>query len=148
MEEGYWIAVGAKPLHVVDDTFYSVPTDSVNCKYLVCLISRASAAQCKPEKRGSDGGVPTASPMINSAKRMEKMKEKVCAVRIAYLSLIGSLCFIPEFLLNPWKDNLVILAIESLFPYQIPIILDFWRDNIANLVIKFTFPYQTPILPY
>ena len=135
MEEGYWIAVGAKPLHVVDDTFCSVPKDGANCKYLVRLISGASETQCKPEKRGFDSGVSAASPMIKSAKRMEKIKKKVYAVIIAYLSLVESLCFILEFLLNPWKDNLVNLAIESLFPYQIPILLDFWRDNIANLVI-------------
>ena len=67
---------------------------------------------------------------------MEKMKKKVCAIKIAYLSLVGSFCFILEFLPNSWKDNLVILAIESLFPYQIPILLDFLRDNITNLVIK------------
>ena len=67
---------------------------------------------------------------------MEKMKKRVCAIKIAYLSLVGSFCFILEFLPNSWKDNLVILAIESLFPYQIPILLDFLRDNITNLVIK------------
>ena len=76
------------------------------------------------------------------------MKKKVYAVRIAYFSLVGSFCFILGFLLDSWKDNLVILAIESLFPYQRPILLDFWRDNIMNLVIKFVFPYQIPILPY
>ena len=76
------------------------------------------------------------------------MKKKVRVVRIAYLSLMGSLCFILEFLLDSWKDNLVILAIKSLFPYQRPILFDFWRDNIANLEIKFIFPYQRPILPY
>ena len=118
------------------------------CKYLVRLISKVSAAQCKPAKRGSDRGVPVAYPMIKSAKKMEKMKKKVYVVRIAYLSLVGSLCFTLEFLLDPWKDNLVILAIESLFPYQRPILLGFWRDNIANLVIKFAFPYQRPIFPY
>ena len=76
------------------------------------------------------------------------MKKKVCAVGIAYLSLMGSFCFILEFLLDSWKDNLVILVIESLLPYQRPILLDFLRDNITNLVIKFVFPYQRPILPY
>ena len=56
--------------------------------------------------------------------------------------------FLLGFLLDAWKDNFVILAIESLFPYQRPIILDFWRDNITNLAIKFFFPYQRSILPY
>ena len=72
------------------------------------------------------------------------MNKKVYAVRIVHLSLVGSFYFI----LDSWKDNLVILAIESLFPYQRPILLDFWIDNIMNLVIKFVFPYQRPILPY
>ena len=26
--KGYWIAIGAKPLHVVDETFYSITTDN------------------------------------------------------------------------------------------------------------------------
>ena len=69
-------------------------------------------------------------------------------VRVAYLSLMGSFCFILGFLIHCWKDNLVILAIEYLFPYQIPILLDSWRDNIMNLMIKFVFPYQISILPY
>ena len=36
-------------------------------------------------------------------------------IRVAYLSLMGSLCFILGFLFDSWKDNLVILAIKSLF---------------------------------
>ena len=79
---------------------------------------------------------------------MEKMKKKVCVDGIAYLSLVGSFCFILEFLFDSWKDNLVILAIESLIPYQKPILLDLLRDNITNLVIKFVFPYQRSILSY
>ena len=39
--EGYWIAVGAKPIHVVDDTFCSIPTDDANCCYLDRLTFRA-----------------------------------------------------------------------------------------------------------
>ena len=57
-------------------------------------------------------------------------------VRVAYLSLVGSFCFILRFLLDSWKDNLVILAIESLFPYERLILLDSCRNNITNLVIK------------
>ena len=49
---------------------------------------------------------------------MEKRKKEVSAVGVAYLSLRGSLCFIFEFLLDFRKDNLVILVIRSLFPYQ------------------------------
>ena len=36
MAKGYWIAIGAKPLHVIDETFYSIPTDGANCRYLNC----------------------------------------------------------------------------------------------------------------
>ena len=41
--KGYWKAVGAKLLHVVDETFCLIPTDDVNCRSLVCLSSGASA---------------------------------------------------------------------------------------------------------
>ena len=68
------------------------------------------------------------------------MKRKICVVRIAYLPLVGNFCFILGFLLDSWKDNLLIFVIEFLFPYQRLILLDFWRDNITNLVIKFVFP--------
>ena len=83
-----------------------------------------------------------------SQQKNGEEEEGSTIVRVAYLSLVGSFCFILGFLLDSWKDNLVILAIESLFPYQGPILLDSWRDNITNLVIKFVFPYQRPILPY
>ena len=52
---------------------------------------------------------------------MERKKE-VETVIFAYLSLRGSLCFIFEFLIDSRKDNLVILVIKSLFPYQGPIL--------------------------
>ena len=74
----------------------------------------------------------TDSLIVKSEKMMEKMKKKVCAVRIAYLSLVGNLCFILEFFLDSWKDNLVILMIIYIFSYQ-RLILDFWRDNITIL---------------
>ena len=60
----------------------------------------------------------TASPMIKSAKRVEKRKKRVYTDGVAYISLLGNLCFIHEFLLDYKKDNLVILVIRSLFPYQ------------------------------
>ena len=63
------------------------------------------------KERGLGDGVPTASPMIKSVKRMEKMEKKLCDVRIMYISLVGSFYFILEFLLDSWKDNLVISAI-------------------------------------
>ena len=63
--------------------------------------------------------------MIKSTKMMEKIEKKVCVVRIAYLALVESFCFILGFILDSWKGNLVILVIEYLFPYQNPILLDF-----------------------
>ena len=60
------------------------------------------------------------------------MKKKVCVVRIVYFSLMGSLCFILEFIFDSWKDNLVILTIEYVFSYQRLILFDFLRDNITT----------------
>ena len=67
-----------------------------------------------------------AFPMIKSSKMVEKRKKGVCTVEIAYLSLVGSLHFILEFLLDYKRDNFVILVIRSLFPYQglIPLYYD------------------------
>ena len=42
---GYWIAFGAKPLHVVDETFCSILTDRANCCYLDHLTFGASTAR-------------------------------------------------------------------------------------------------------
>ena len=66
--EGYWIAVRAKPLLVVNETFGSVPVESSNCCYLDRLTFEASTARSKPAKRGSSGGVMAASLMIKSVK--------------------------------------------------------------------------------
>ena len=49
--EGYWITVGAKPSHVVDETFCSIPTYGANCCYLDRLTFEASDARCKPVKQ-------------------------------------------------------------------------------------------------
>ena len=49
--KGYLIAVEAKLLLPVNETFYSISTDSANCCYLDRLTSRASMAQCQLEKR-------------------------------------------------------------------------------------------------
>ena len=46
-------------------------------------------------------------------------------VRVSSLSLMGSFYFILEFLLDSLKDNLVILVVEYLIPYQRPVLLDF-----------------------
>ena len=70
------------------------------------------------------------------------------AIRIPSLFLVGSFSFRLEFLLDFWKDNLVMSTVEYLLPYQRPILLCFWRDNVTDLMIKFDFPYQGPILLY
>ena len=69
-------------------------------------------------------------------------------IRVAYLFLVGNFHFILEFLVDVWKDNIVMLAVESPLPYQRPILPYFWRDNVTNLMIKFGFPYQGPIFSY
>ena len=51
VENGYWIVVGAKPLHVVDETFCSNPTNDANCRYLDRLTFGALVARCKPTKK-------------------------------------------------------------------------------------------------
>ena len=56
--------------------------------------------------------------MIKSAKGVEKRKNEVSAIRVTYLSLEGSICFMLEFLLDFRKHNLMILVIIYLFPYQ------------------------------
>ena len=67
--KGYWKAVRAKLLYVVDVIFCSIPSYGANCHYLDRLSFEASTAQCKLAKKGgSDDGVPTASSMIKSTK--------------------------------------------------------------------------------
>ena len=51
MAEGYWITVGAKPSHIVDETFCSIPIYDANCYYLDPLTFGASAARCKLAKQ-------------------------------------------------------------------------------------------------
>ena len=50
--KGYWKAVGAKLLHVIDETFCLIPIDSANFGYLDRLTSGASVARYKPTKKG------------------------------------------------------------------------------------------------
>ena len=52
MTKGYWIVIGAKPLHVVDEIFCSIPTDDTNSRYLDCLTRGASAERYKLSKKG------------------------------------------------------------------------------------------------
>ena len=49
---GHWIAIGAKLLHVADETFCSIPTDGANYRYLDRLTSGASIVRYKPAKNG------------------------------------------------------------------------------------------------
>ena len=50
--KGYQKVVGAKIVHVVDETFCTIPTDGANCQYLVCLTSGALAKRCKLAQKG------------------------------------------------------------------------------------------------
>ena len=50
---------------------------------------------------------------------------------------LESSCFTLEFVFDFRKDNLVILVMRSLFPYQRPILLDFLKDNLKMLEINF-----------
>ena len=84
---------------------------------------------------------------FNQQNDEEKQKEST-TIRVAYLSLVGNICFILGFLFDSWKYNLMILEIESLFSYQRPILLDSWRDNITNLAIKVFLFLSEPILLY
>ena len=60
----------------------------------------------------------TASPIIKSAKGWRRERKELVQLGLHTFPLGGSFCFILEFLLDFRKDNLVILVIKSLFPYQ------------------------------
>ena len=64
--------------------------------------------------------MPDASPIFKSAKGVKKRKKGVNAVEVHTFPSGGGgiLFFIFKFLLDFRKDNLVILVIRSLFPYQ------------------------------
>ena len=51
VEKGYWKAIRAKLLHIVNETFYLILINGANCRYLDRQISGASAARCKLEKK-------------------------------------------------------------------------------------------------
>ena len=70
--EGFRITVGAKPLHVIDETFCLVPTDGANCDYQVRLILGASTEQRNLQKRGSSDNMLATSPMMKSVKGWRK----------------------------------------------------------------------------
>ena len=67
---------------------------------------------------------------------MEKKKNEVRRLGLPLFPLLGSSCFILEFVFDFRKDNLAILVMRYLFPYQRPILLDFWKDNLMILEIK------------
>ena len=102
MVEGYWIAVGDKPLHVVDETFCSVPTDDARCQYLVRLTSGASTTWYKPAKKKKNDPTTMCRPPLRclSQPKNGEEEEGSTTVRVTYLSLGGSFYFILEFLLD------------------------------------------------
>ena len=73
-------------MHVVDETFYSILIDGVNCCYLDRMTFRASMTLCEPakQKRGFDHDVSVTSSMIKSAKRVEKRRKKVSTIGVVY----------------------------------------------------------------
>ena len=78
--EGYWIAVVAKPLHVVDENFCSVLTDDTNCKYLDRLSFGASTTQCKPAKNGGPTEVCRPSlRCLSQQKNGEEEEKSMCS---------------------------------------------------------------------
>ena len=94
--EGYRTTVGAKPLHVIDETFCLNPTDGAKCWYLIRLAFRASAGQCEPTRKrekGYGGHVSAVSPMPKLAKKMEKIRKSIGIYGIAYLFLVGGFFF-------------------------------------------------------
>ena len=119
-------------MHVVDETFCSIPIDNTNCRYLVRLFSEASTTQCKPSKE-------CRMPLrcLSRQKGIEKKGKEVPQLALRTFPLLGSSCFILEFVFDFRKDNLVILVMRSLFPYQRSILLDFWKDNLMILEINF-----------
>ena len=122
-------------MHVVDETFGLISTDGDKCQYLIRMAFGASAGRREPTRKIEKGGsVPVTSPMLKLAKRMEKIRKPIGVDRIAYLFSVGGFSFILEFLLDFWKDNPVMLVIESLIPYQRPILHYFYRDNISEKI--------------
>ena len=55
--------------------------------------------------------MPTASPILKLAKKMENIRKPIGVNRIAYLFFVGGFSFILEFLFYFWKDNPVMSAI-------------------------------------
>ena len=105
------------------------------CWYLIRLAFGASTERREPvRKREKGGNVSANSPTLKLAQRMEKIMKPIDVDRIAYLFFVGGFSFILEFILDFWKDNPIMSAIESLLPYQRPILRCFWRDNISDKI--------------
>ena len=67
--EGYQITVKAKPFHIVNKTFSSIPTDGANYRYLVRLIFGGSTELCELAKiKGIHNDGSAASLMFKSVK--------------------------------------------------------------------------------
>ena len=56
--------------------------------------------------------------MIKSVKGWRRERRELAQIELHTFPSRESFCFILEFLLDFRKDNLVILVIRSLFPYQ------------------------------
>ena len=117
--KGYWKAVGAKLLRVIDETICSILTDDTNCCYLDRLTFEALVARCKPAKKeGFGDGVSAASPMIKSTKGWRRRRREFTQLELHTFPSSPSFRIILKSLLDYREDNLVILVIKSIFPYQ------------------------------
>ena len=64
---------------------------STNYRYLDHLTFRTSVTRYKPAKKGFDGGVSTASPIIKSAKWRRKERRELAQLELHTLSLVRCL---------------------------------------------------------
>ena len=80
--EGYMIAVGAKPSHIVDETFCSIPTYGANCCYWIVRPMGHQRRDDNLQKSGSDGSVPIASPMIKSTKGWRRERTELAQLEL------------------------------------------------------------------
>ena len=62
----------AKPLHVIDETFGSIPTDGDKCRYLIRLAFWHQRDDVNLKKRENGSGVLTASMMLKLPKRWRR----------------------------------------------------------------------------
>ena len=116
--KGWWTVIEAKPLQPVNETFCLLPIDGANCCYLERLNSGASAAQCKPVKKGRSGnGGSAASPTIKSAKIQRERGRKFTRLEL-HTSPSWGIIMIYRPLPNRRpisRRNLLFLRINSFF---------------------------------